>query len=97
VSSAAADAPQPASPRASLHLEPAPAGECRRPDVTLADAPRRPEARRLGELPDGDLLLGVYREVDGCMEPVIVRFGEGRGPAAEARPEARMPAPRVWR
>ena len=62
------------------------ANTCRRADVLPADAPATPEAKRLGELPPGDLLLSVYREVDGCMEPVIVRYGDGRGPAAA--PEA---------
>lgn len=41
-------------------------------------------AQRLGELPAGDLSLTVQREVNGCVEPVIVRegvgaFGERRG------------------
>lgn len=69
---------------------------CRRPDVILADAPAAPEAKRLGELPSGDLILSVYREVDGCMAPVIVRYGEGRGPAAVPAPPS-QPRPRVWR
>ena len=31
----------------------------------------RPE--RLGELPPGELIYAVWRKVDGCVEPVIVR------------------------
>ena len=31
----------------------------------------RPE--RLGELPPGELLYAVWRSVEGCVEPVIVR------------------------
>ena len=30
-------------------------------------------AERLGELPPGELLYAVWRSVDGCVEPVIVR------------------------
>ena len=40
-------------------------------------------AQRLGELPAADLSLAVQREVDGCVEPVIVR--EGIGAFGEAR------------
>jgi hypothetical protein len=69
---------------------------CRRPDVILADAPEAPDAKRLGELPPGDLMLSVYREVDGCMAPVVVRYGEGRGPEAAPVP-ASPPGARVWR
>ena len=69
---------------------------CRRPDVIPADAPAAPDAKRLGELPPGDLILTVYREVDGCMEPVIVRYGDGRAPAP-ASPEPQRPRARLWR
>jgi hypothetical protein len=34
-------------------------------------------AQRLGELPAGDLSLAVQRQVNGCVEPVIVREGFG--------------------
>ena len=42
---------------------------------------------RLGELPPGDLILGVVRQVEGCQEPVIVR--QGYGAAARAEPRRR--------
>lgn len=97
--SSAAGAPAPAVPadRALPGARSATSTQdCRRPDVILADAPAAPEAKRLGELPPGDLILSVYREVDGCMAPVIVRYGEGRGPdAAPAAPAP--PRARVWR
>jgi len=40
---------------------------------------------RLGELPPGDLILGVVRQVEGCQEPVIVRQGYGAAARTEAR------------
>ncbi|HEX8668936.1 MAG TPA: hypothetical protein VF727_11270 [Allosphingosinicella sp.] len=36
-----------------------------------------PKASRLGELPDGKLVLSVWQEIGGCVEPVIVRQGIG--------------------
>ena len=44
-------------------------------------APAR--ARRLGELPPGDLQLTVIRRVGECHEPVIIR--QGFGAVAEER------------
>lgn len=37
----------------------------------------RIEPRKLGELPPADHVLAVYREVDRCPAPVIVRYGIG--------------------
>ena len=34
-----------------------------------------PKSKRLGELPPGNVVLTVVREVDGCAAPVIVRYG----------------------
>ena len=51
--------------------------ECRRPSLRPAETPIPKEAKRLGELPPGDLILTVYREIDGCLEPVIVRQDVG--------------------
>jgi hypothetical protein len=97
-SSAAPPAPQRDVETAPLQSGSQPStAACRRPDVILADAPPGSEAKRLGELPDGDLILSVYREVDGCMAPVIVRYGEGRGTASETPRGQGAPAPRVWR
>jgi len=31
--------------------------------------------RRLTDLPDGNLYLTVYRRVDGCEVPVVVKYG----------------------
>ena len=60
---------------------------CTRPDVHQARpaAPVRP--RTLGELPPGNLELAVYRQIDGCQTPVIVRqnLGAVSGPARPRR------------
>lgn len=52
---------------------------CRRHDLQQVtrgvDPP--PPARRLDQLPPGNLELTVQREVDGCIEPVIIRYGVG--------------------
>ena len=40
------------------------------------------EPRKLGELPPGNLVLTVWRNVDGCSAPVIVRYGIGEHESA---------------
>ena len=70
------------------------ADTCARSDVYRAETPKPAESHKLGELPPGDLILSVYNQVDGCMEPVIVRYGAGREPPAQAPVPVR---PRVWR
>jgi hypothetical protein len=57
--------------------------DCRPPMVRPADREWKGELRRLGELPPGQLTLTVFREVDGCPDPLIVRYGIG---SPEARP-----------
>ena len=73
---------------------------CRRPDVHLIEREkgRKGKFNRLGELPPAQLMLTVYREVDGCSEPVIVRHGYGLGaPAARDRDAVPvMPRARRW-
>jgi len=92
----AADAPAAPQPQAVP-----PSGEIRlsSPDhcdrdggVHTADAPGRVGARRLGDLPPGNLDLAVMRQIDGCPEPVTVaeNFGTVEGPRAVRRP-ARTP------
>ena len=45
-----------------------------------------PRSNKLGELPPGNMVLTVVREVDGCAAPVIVRYGMNAGDApAKAR------------
>ena len=60
---------------------------CGRPDVHHArrGAPVRP--RNLGELPPGNLELAVYRQLEGCEVPAIVRqnIGAVSGPARPRR------------
>ena len=69
---------------------------CKRADVHEAETPKPAQSRKLGELPPGDTLFAVYNQVEGCMEPVIVRSGDGRVPA-RGQPEPQRPAARVWR
>jgi hypothetical protein len=69
--------------------------ECRnRFQVTPADTLAPPGPRVLTDLPPGDTVLAVYKEVEGCMEPVIVRYGDGRGPSSASLP-AKPSAPRA--
>ncbi len=37
-------------------------------------------ARKLNELPNADMFLGVLRTVDGCSKPAIVRYDIGSAP-----------------
>jgi hypothetical protein len=97
----AAAAPQDTSPKAKAVTSSDPVvlqigDTCKRPDVHAAEAPKPAESRKLSELPPGDLILSVFNHVDGCMEPVIVRYGEGRGPAPAAPPEPVRPRARIW-
>jgi hypothetical protein len=71
---------------------------CGRSDFHRAETPGPAEHSKLGDLPPGDTLLAVYRQVDGCLEPVIVRYGDGWAPDAEPVPEpVRPPRARLWR
>jgi hypothetical protein len=66
------------------------------PNLHQADTPGPALVHRLGELPPGNLTLTVMREVDGCIEPVIVRYGIGA--AAEPAPgdgDESTAAPRI--
>jgi hypothetical protein len=69
----ASSAPPQASADARPHVSP----PCQRPGVTLA-RPIKPRPEKLGELPAGNVVLTVVREVGGCHTPVIVRYGTGR-------------------
>jgi hypothetical protein len=50
---------------------------CRSDSPRVADAPGTVGARRLDQLPAGNLDLAVMREVGGCPEPVTIREGYG--------------------
>jgi hypothetical protein len=50
------------------------------PAISRYEASRRgktPKAEKLGELPMADLYKAVYRRIDGCEVPIIVRYGIG--------------------
>lgn len=49
---------------------------CREPRMMIARE-ARVAPRRLDDLPPGNLELAVQREVDGCIEPTIIRQDVG--------------------
>ena len=53
--------------------------KCLNEPVIVVGQKDRPQARRLGEFPPGQLYLAVDRKVGGCRVPVIVRYGVGAG------------------
>ena len=98
---ASAPTPAPADPAGPavpvLEAQPVRDGDCARRDFRYADARLRAELKRLDELPAGDVILAVYNEVDGCIEPVIVSHGVPRPDAAPAAPpEPVRLRPRVY-
>ena len=50
---------------------------------------KAPKARNLGELPPGNVVLTVVREMDGCAAPVVVRQGLSGSPGAKATRRSR--------
>ena len=99
---ASADRQAAAPPSASVRATPATPWRgslCRdRLQVIPADTPAPPKAKRLGELPPGDTILAVYRErEDGCIDPVIVRYGDGRPAPATPEPERVRPRAGLYR
>jgi hypothetical protein len=36
---------------------------------------KTPQAQKLNELPDADMYMAVYRKIDRCEAPLIVKFG----------------------
>ncbi|HEX8216222.1 MAG TPA: hypothetical protein VF577_02040 [Allosphingosinicella sp.] len=78
LSAGSSAAQAPLGPAPPTPIAPPPAlgtadGPCRFDDLRRHARGTPPLARRLGDLPPGDLELTVMREVDGCLEPVIVR------------------------
>ncbi len=58
--------------------------ECYGSIIHYAEEDKKAVPKRLGELPPGNLILSVVRDVAGCQKPVIVRYGIGAGAPAEA-------------
>jgi hypothetical protein len=88
--------PASAAPQEAAAPTPLTADTCKRPDLHRAETPKRAESRKLGELPPGDTILAVYDRVGGCLEPRIVRYGDGRAPE-QSQPEPPRPRARLWR
>ena len=86
--STAAPPPTSAKPQATASSTQA---ACRSANLHRADSPPKLEMKRLDELPPANLMLAVVREVEGCNEPVIVRYGYRTGFGAPRAPEAEAP------
>ena len=62
--------------------------KCYDPNLHMADrSADRPDSearkgKRLGDLPSGTLYLTVVRDVGGCSEPVVIRYGYGAAKSA---------------
>ncbi len=86
-------------PSARTHEAPTPLGRpgCPRSNFHYADEQGTAEAKRLHELPPASLILAVVRNVDGCQEPVIVRYGYGLGGGLREKVETELPRPRARR
>lgn len=65
-----------AGPAAAQPTSPAGA-KCQRPDAHQARRGTPAQPRRLDQLPAGNLELAVWREVDRCQVPAIVRYSVG--------------------
>lgn len=50
---------------------------CENPDSRHAARHVKPEAKSLGKLPPGNLLLAVQRNVGGCVQLALIRQGIG--------------------
>lgn len=54
--------------------------QCRSPVLNRGNrTDGRVDLRRLGDLSSGSLYLSVVRDVNGCHEPTIIRYGYGAG------------------
>lgn len=65
--------------------------DCANSNVHLADIRPKAEAKRLDQLPPGDLILTVVRDIDRCQVPVIVGRGYGFNAPVQDRRPARPP------
>ena len=68
-----------------------PGRDCYGSIFRYADENKKTRPQRLGELPPGNLILGVVRDIAGCQRPVVVRYGIGAG--GTERPRAPRPRP----
>ena len=67
-----------ALPLTAASTPPLPGKACARPTSERVRTSEPVRARKLGEMPPGKQLLAVYREVDGCPKPIVVREEVGQ-------------------
>ena len=77
--------PAPVPPASEVELRPYVAGvgagpKCQRATVRHARRGDAPRPRRFNELPAGRLELAVMREIDGCLQPAVIRENIGPVP-----------------
>jgi hypothetical protein len=59
-----------------------PSAICQKARAEMAGTPSAARAKKLNELPNANLVLGVLRHEGGCQKPVIVRYDIGSAPKA---------------
>ena len=53
--------------------------ECPRTTAHIAVDPNaKPQLRKLNELPSANMYSAVFRRVNGCEKPIVVRYDVGR-------------------
>ncbi len=62
-----------------------PPAHCTRPDRLKVDGQPMAGTQRLGDLPPADQIKTVYREMNGCPAPLVVRSGVGASGLARPR------------
>ena len=76
----AAASPQPARDMPVINPKANQSAIC--PATSRYEASKRgknPKAQKLNELPDADLYRTVYRRIDGCEIPIVVKYGVSGG------------------
>jgi hypothetical protein len=92
VSSSVAASRQDKAPK--IVTDPASGLNCQRTEPVPAVGKQKAEVTHLGKLPPGALSLTVMREVNGCTEATIVRYGYGAADEDHPSPEPTTRAPR---
>lgn len=64
------------------HDKPGDALDCARDQAQTIEDKGKAGFKRLDQLPPANQQLALYRTIDGCQKPVIVRYGIGGDPKA---------------